>query len=74
MANKRTIPPAGMPERITKCMKDRNMNSCQPARILGVDRKRIYDYKNGVSVPNASIVAKMCEVFDVAADYLIFGR
>lgn len=67
-------PPIGMPERITKCIEENKMNCCQLARIIGVDRKRIYDYKNGVSVPDTAILAKMCKIFKVSADYLIFGK
>ena len=73
MSNVRRNPPKGFPERMTKCIEDNNTNCVQLAKVLGVDRKRLYDYKNGVSVPDITIFAKMCKAFNVTADYLLFG-
>lgn len=63
-----------MPERITECVYKSNKTIVEMAEILGVRRGSLYDYMNGVYPPNATIVARMSEVFNVAADYLLFGK
>lgn len=74
MANKKKYQVPGMAKRIEECIKNSGLNCVQIAKILGVERKIIYAYKNGEVSPNATILAGMCKLFNVSADWLIFGE
>lgn len=65
--------PEGMPERINDCICKSGLYCTEVAKLLGVERKAIYNYRTGETVPNATIIARMCNLFNVSADYLIFG-
>ena len=68
-----SIPPIGLGERIRECIEKSNRTVVETAKILHVSRSRLYDMMNGVHAPNATILARMCKTFNVAADYLLFG-
>lgn len=68
------IPPKGMPERIRKCVYESDKTVIDICKELRINRSRLYDYMNGVTPPNATIVVRMCEVFNVAAGWLLTGE
>ena len=43
----------------------------QLADYIGVSRQCINDYKNGKAFPSLIIFKRMCEYFNVSADYLL---
>ena len=50
-----------------------NVNAVQLAEKLGYERKAIYGWQNGTSVPNIVVFNQLCNIFHVSADWLI-GR
>ena len=50
-----------------------NVNGIQLAEKLGYERKAIYGWTNGASVPNIVVLNQLCSIFYVSADWLI-GR
>lgn len=41
---------------------------------LGLKKGPVTDWKNGKSKPTLEQLIKMCEIFAVSADYLLFGK
>lgn len=72
MANKKEYSPPIFQHRLKECMALQNVNGIQLAE-LGYERKTIYGWTNGVSVPNIVVLNQLCSIFHVSADWLI-GR
>lgn len=72
--NKKHYPPEGFAERITRIFYDSGKTHVELGKLLGVDRRTIYQYEKGTIAPNITVLAKICKEFDVAADYLLFGE
>lgn len=41
---------------------------------VGVARKTLRDYSNGVCMPNSLTLMRLCKALNVSADYLLFGK
>lgn len=65
--------PYGMAERIKQLISDSNMSCNQISEELGVERKTLYTYRDGIRMPDACVLAKMCKLFKVSSDYILFG-
>lgn len=55
-------------------MYKKNISGVKLGKLIGADRRRIYEWKNGDLMPNAYYLAKICKALDVSADYLLFGK
>ncbi len=66
--------PRGFADRLVQVMDLRDKNTSQLAKLTRVDRKTIYCYRQGDTSPSAVILARMCEILDVSADWLLFGK
>lgn len=64
----------GFPERLADAAKASGMTAAQIGAVIGRDRKAIYHYTHGVCSPDAVVLAKMCKLFKVSADWLLFGE
>lgn len=42
--------------------------------MIGFNRKAVLSWLNGDTLPNATALGRMCKVFHVSADYLLFGK
>lgn len=73
MAKKHYNQTIGFADRLNQAMYDKDMNATQLARLVGVDRKTVYMWQWGDTMPNALILARICKVLSVSADYLLFG-
>ena len=62
------------PARLKACMDAKKMNYAEVARLIDVDKGRIYHWVKGKNLPQAYYVAKLCEVLEVSADYLLLGK
>ena len=72
MKKKEYSPPI-FQRRLKGCLAVQNVNGIQLAEKLGYERKSIYAWTNGVSVPNIVVLNQLCSIFHVSADWLI-GR
>lgn len=74
MRRKNNNMPVGMAERIKECVLEDGDSIVQVAKRLEISRSLLYSYMNGDSVPNGIIIARMCKLFGVRADWLLFGE
>ena len=44
------------------------------AEKLEVDQTTIANYENGKRLPNSDFIARLCKLYDVSADWLIYGK
>ena len=70
---KKEYSPPIFQHRLKECMALQDVNAVQLAEKLGYERKSIYAWTNGVSVPNIVVLNQLCSIFHVSADWLI-GR
>ena len=62
-------------DRIRKARRRCGLSGAELARRLGVDRQHLYAVEHGkIKDPGVAIVAKITEVLDVSADYIVSGR
>jgi hypothetical protein len=67
------IPPRGFPERLAQAIYDSGLNCCQISDRTGhkIERKSIYNWRVGNTVPNATQLMYLCKVLNVSADWLL---
>lgn len=68
---KRAYPVDGFVEKLYEAWYNSGMTQEQVADLVGTGRQTINSYLNGWRVPNATMLAKMCSLFKVSADYLL---
>ena len=74
MAKKHYNQTAGFTDRLNKAISDIGMSQKQLAENIGMERKAVSMWVNGYSMPNSLILARICKVLSVSADYLLFGE
>lgn len=62
-----------MNERIKELMQEKGLNHKEVAEYLNVTVRTVYRYEDGTREPSISVLIKLCDLFEVSADYLI-GR
>lgn len=62
-----------MKERLKQLRLERGLTAAAVASKLGITLGAYAHYEQGVREPSISILIKLCDIFDVSADYLI-GR
>ena len=60
-------------ERLKSLRTERNVSQKALAQICGIGDRSIKYYEAGERVPDARVIVKLCEYFDVSSDYLL-GR
>ena len=58
---------------IRKLREEKGLKQSQLGELLGMSSQAVSKWETGKSAPDLDTVSKMCELFDVSADYL-FGR
>ena len=64
----------GFADRLNEAISDIGMPQKQLAENIGMERKAVSMWVNGYSMPNSLILARICKVLNVSADYLLFGK
>lgn len=59
--------------RIQKLREENNLNKEQFGKSIGITGTGLNNYEKDLRSPSADIIAKICEVYGVSADYLLFG-
>lgn len=59
--------------RIRDLREDRDLRQIDVANATGIDQKTLSNYETGKTNPDSYAIIKLCDFFDVSADYLI-GR
>ena len=60
-------------DRIIQKSQEIGLNGNDIGKLLGLTKSPLTDWKNGHSVPTTKQIIKLCEIFAVSADYLLFG-
>ena len=60
-------------EKLRQLRIENNLSQSEVANKLGLTRNAIGNYETGIREPSIEILKKICDLFDVSADYLI-GR
>lgn len=74
MAKNKHYSPEGFTERLKELWLLSGLTQIEIAQRIGYDRKSIAAWINGDYVPNILALARLCSVFNVSADYLLFGK
>ena len=59
--------------RIRDLREDRDLRQIDVAKATGIDQKTLSNYETGKTNPDSYAIIRLCDFFDVSADYLI-GR
>lgn len=60
-------------KRILEEAKKNGLNGDKIGALLGLKKSPLTDWKNGHSIPTTEQIIKLCEIFAVSSDYLLFG-
>lgn len=71
---KSNYPPEGFPKRLYDAWIVSGMTQTEAAGWIGYERKTFCHWIHGDSAPNALALARLCILFGVSADYLLFGK
>ena len=66
--------PEGLTERLNKLCNESELTQNQIADQIGVKRLALHRWREGARTPSALMVARLCKLFGVSADYLLFGK
>lgn len=59
--------------RIRDLREDRDLRQIDVAKATGIDQKTLSNYETGKTNPDSYAIIRLCDFFNVSADYLI-GR
>lgn len=74
MAKSKHYSPEGFSERLRDLWLISGLTQKQIAKQIGYERKSVRAWIYGDYVPNILALARLCSVFNVSADYLLFGK
>lgn len=74
MAYKKRHEIIGLAERLKELRKKLGLTQEKIADRAGVKPRTIQRWENGSRTPDISSLACLCKLFDVSADYLLFGK
>ncbi|MCL2862242.1 MAG: helix-turn-helix domain-containing protein [Firmicutes bacterium] len=57
--------------RLRELREEKNLTQLQLAKELGFSRNTISQYETGTREPDIKTIKKLCDFFDVSADYLL---
>ncbi len=60
--------------RIIQKAQETGLNGNEIGKLLGLKKSPLTDWKNGKSFPTTEQIIKLCEIFAVSADYILFGN
>jgi len=58
-------------QRIKELRLEKELTQAELGKQLGLSKKTISHYENGVILPVLETIINMCRIFDVTADYLL---
>lgn len=74
MTMNRYYAPEGFPERLREVWLASGMTQNEVSKRIGYERKSISKWMSGDYAPNTLALARLCRLFHVSADYLLFGE
>ncbi len=61
-------------ERLSEELARKKMSKKALAGRIGVERKTVYGWCNGVSSPDIVMFGKICKILHVSSDYMLYGE
>lgn len=61
-------------DRLTELRADRGYTQRSVSAIIGIAESTIVSWEHGLHMPSAVLLAKLCKLYKVSADYIIFGK
>ncbi|MCL2556784.1 MAG: helix-turn-helix domain-containing protein [Firmicutes bacterium] len=58
-------------QRVKELREEKKLTQVELGKLLGLSYQTIGHYENGTTQPTLETLAKMCEIFDVTASYLL---
>lgn len=74
MEKKRRYQPEGFAERLKSVWLGSGLTQAEVARRIGYERKAVSAWMYGDYVPGILVLSRLCALFHVSADYLLFGK
>ena len=74
MAKKHCNQTIGFAERLEQLLYDKNLSKKELGELIGVERKTVYSWLWGDTMPNSLYLARICKVLKISAEYLLFGE
>ena len=74
MAKTNRYPPEGFTERLYHVWLASGMTQKEVALQIGYERKAVRLWLYGDNIPSVLALARLCRLFEVSADYLLFGK
>lgn len=74
MGIKRRYLPCGCDERLRDMIYSSGLSQRQIAERIGIDRKTVSKWLTGEFYPSLPVFIKLCSLFHVSADYILFGK
>lgn len=74
MAKNKHYSPVGFSKRLKEVWLASGMTQGEVSRRIGYERKSISAWMNGDHVPSILALARLCKLFHVSADHLLFGE
>lgn len=71
---KRSLINNGYLQRLNDAYFSSGLSAINLGKAVGRDRRTIYEYINGSSVPDALTLARLCVALNISADWLLFGK
>ena len=64
----------GFGDRLDKLIYDRELTCTEVGKRIGKDRRTIYKYRNGESMPDGVVICRLCTVLQTTPNYLLWGK
>lgn len=64
----------GFGKRLNDLILEKGYTYQQVAERIGRDRKTVYKYKNGDSIPDGVIICRLCTALHTTPNYLLLGK
>lgn len=74
MARTKRFQPEGFGERLRDLWLESGLTQTEVAKRIGWERKSVSNWIYGDHAPDILALVRLCELFNVSADYLLFGK
>ena len=64
----------GFGKRLNDLILEKGYTYQQVAELIGRERKSVYMYKNGDTIPDGVIICRLCTVLQTTPNYLLLGK
>lgn len=74
MSKTKTRTVRGFGHRLERLIYDNDLNCVEVGKRIGKDRKTVYSYRDGESMPDGVTICRLCDVLHTTPNYLLWGK